>query len=547
MPDTTNSTAPSVLRDILTWSESLPLWQRDALRRIIVAGGVTKSDLDELEQLCRSAHGVALYGVKVPETLPLTASHIGAGGATASDQLSLVAIQNLKHVNRIPADTKLTFGSSPGLTVIFGANGAGKSGYARVLKKACQTRGAPPVIYANAHLPKPVERASAEVVARHGATEFTYCWEDETPLDPRLAQVFVFDAATADNYLSTDASTSFTPFGLDVLPKLSQTCDRLKERIECELTNIKARCEQTAAGWSVPAGTPTFVFLNALSAKTKPDDVDAATKFTSADEEAMAELEVTLKANPEQKAKATRASAERITTFVEKCEIRMSYFSQKAFDRLATKITSAVETAAAAKAFSEQRFPNSLLPGTGGELWKKLWDAAREFAELKAYPGVSFPPSIDIAETIRCVLCQQNLSLESKNRFAEFSAFLADESQKLAIAAAEELVKIRKNLEALQPLLPDAKGIEADIGDELATTVNAFAAASDHLLVAVRGKVERHDATPNEPVILDLLPLKTLIEQLRERAVREEAALDPTKCLVMKQQLADLQGRPRVG
>jgi energy-coupling factor transporter ATP-binding protein EcfA2 len=532
-----------VLTELLDWSASRPDWQQDALRRIAIAGGITEPDLDELEQLCRATHGVAAAGVRIPVSSPLTSAHIAAGGGAPGDPLSLVAIRNLKHVNRIPADAELTFGPSPGLTVVFGPNGAGKSGYARVLKKACQTRGAPPVIHANAHLPKPAERASAEVVARHGATEFTHHWVDGTPPEPHLAQVFVFDAATADNYLSTDASTSFTPSGLDILPKLSQTCDRLRERIDREQADIEEHCAKTAADWGVPTGTPTGAFLAALSARTKPEAVDAATAFSPEDAKALAELEATLKTDPAQKAKATRASAERIEKFVAKCETRMTHFSQEALARLAAKITSAAEAAKAARAFSDRRFPVGVLPGTGGDLWKKLWDAAREFAESAAYPGIPFPPPVDIAETVRCVLCQQGLSPEIKTRFADFAAFLADQSQKLAAEATAGLAEILTKLKALQPLVEDAKGIEADVGEELATTVNAFAAASDRLLTAVRAQIEHREVVSNAPAVLDVSPLKVLIQQLRERAAREEAALDPAKRQEMQQRLANLQAR----
>jgi len=543
MSETANAAPAGTLAAILTWSADRPAWQQDALRRIVICGGVTGADIDELEQLCRSAHGVVSNGAKAPVASPLASSHIGKGGTAASDPLSLVAIRNLKHVNRISSDTELTFGASPGLTVVFGANGTGKSGYARVLKTACQTRGAPPVIHANAHLPKPAESASAEVVARHGATEFTHRWEDGTAPEPRLAQVFVFDAATADNYLSADASTSFTPSGLDILPKLSQTCDRLRERIDRERADTEGRCAQAAANWGVPADTPTGTFLAALSAKTKPDVVDSATAFSPEDEKAMAELEAILKADPAQKARATRASAERIEKFVTKCEVRMTYFSQEALARLSVRIASAVEAANAARAFSERRFPDGVLPGSGGDLWKKLWDAAREFAESAAYPGIPFPPSVDSAEAVRCVLCQQGLTPDSKTRFADFAAFMADQSQKLADEAAAGLTEILTKLKALQPLVEDAKGIEADVGEELATACNAFATASDRLLAAVRDQVERRDVRSNAPAIVDISPLKTLIQQLRERAAREDAALDPARRQEMQQQLANLQAR----
>ncbi|MBN2450071.1 MAG: AAA family ATPase [Lentisphaeria bacterium] len=141
MPEAQTTAGIRVLSEILDWSNDRPMWQRDALRRIVTAGGITEQDLDELEQLCRAAHGMARADTNASQPAPLASMHIGARGAALADPLSLVAIRNLRHVNRIPHDTEITFGPAPGLAVVFGPNGAGKSGYARVLRRLARLAG----------------------------------------------------------------------------------------------------------------------------------------------------------------------------------------------------------------------------------------------------------------------------------------------------------------------------------------------------------------------------------------------------------------------
>jgi predicted ATPase len=46
-----------------------------------------------------------------------------------------VALRELIGVNALASDQRLSFGT-PGLTIVYGDNGSGKSGYARVLKAA---------------------------------------------------------------------------------------------------------------------------------------------------------------------------------------------------------------------------------------------------------------------------------------------------------------------------------------------------------------------------------------------------------------------------
>ena len=44
-----------------------------------------------------------------------------------------------KGVNALAEDQTLKF--APGLTIVYGDNGAGKTGYIRILKQACRARG----------------------------------------------------------------------------------------------------------------------------------------------------------------------------------------------------------------------------------------------------------------------------------------------------------------------------------------------------------------------------------------------------------------------
>jgi hypothetical protein len=51
------STVGTVLEAILDWSTDRPLWQRDALRRIVASGTPTEAALAELLALCKKERG----------------------------------------------------------------------------------------------------------------------------------------------------------------------------------------------------------------------------------------------------------------------------------------------------------------------------------------------------------------------------------------------------------------------------------------------------------------------------------------------------------
>ena len=123
----------SPLYEILNWSVNRPDWQRDALRRIVEKGEIEISDIVELERISRAKLKTDSLKLPLMAVHPLSAAHLPpAPGAAQS--VSLLSINGLQNVNRLPNDANLPFGGGTGLTVVYGENGAGKSSYARVIK-----------------------------------------------------------------------------------------------------------------------------------------------------------------------------------------------------------------------------------------------------------------------------------------------------------------------------------------------------------------------------------------------------------------------------
>jgi hypothetical protein len=117
------------------------VWQRDAVRRIVLKGKLDDSDISELAALCREEHGLPVSAVKAE---PLESKHLPASPGAAGS-VRLKEIRNVVGVNNLAPGQILTFDPT-GLTIVYGKNGTGKSGYARILKRACRSRnpGTPP-------------------------------------------------------------------------------------------------------------------------------------------------------------------------------------------------------------------------------------------------------------------------------------------------------------------------------------------------------------------------------------------------------------------
>jgi hypothetical protein len=89
----------TVLETILDWSMGRPLWQRDALRRIIANGRLTDVDIGELVDLCKQGKAAPVGALK---TVPLEKAHLPANpGQIAA--VSLLSIADVTGVNNLAA------------------------------------------------------------------------------------------------------------------------------------------------------------------------------------------------------------------------------------------------------------------------------------------------------------------------------------------------------------------------------------------------------------------------------------------------------------
>lgn len=194
---------------------------RDALRRIVTRARLTDDDVIELTHLWKQPHGLTESTLLA---VPLEASHLpphNSGGA--------VAITEVTHIANVNALT-------PNETVIYGDNGAGKSGYSRILRRVCRARGGGEAILANALSEKPAGTPTARVTYEVNGVAAEHLWKDGAAGPASLAAISVFDSAAAHMYVSDRTDVRFRPLSLDVFDRLATACAMVKGGLKEEQT-----------------------------------------------------------------------------------------------------------------------------------------------------------------------------------------------------------------------------------------------------------------------------------------------------------------------
>jgi len=531
------ASTPSILSKILQWSTDIPLWQRDALRRIVTSDSLTEADISALVEFCKKN----AQNNNFPEATPLSSAHVPQQGV-ADQAVSLESMKNLKGVNRLPSDQTLTFSSSPGITLIYGDNGTGKSSYARVLKSACRSRGSSSPILSDIYSPKPTEPASAEINFRANTAADTYRWIDQQETEPLLTNVFVFDTHAALHYVQQSDKTAFTPFGLDILKQLAVVADRVAAELRTSKISIQSEKADLKNKWKFTANTSVSRLVEALNHDTKETAITALMTLSDKETKRHENLKETLKSDPVKKARETRARSGRIKAFSEAFKTITKNLSKENIIAIQAKLTELSSKQTELKDFKEQFFASGYITGTGGSAWLKLWNAAKDFSESDAYIDIDFPNVEG-----KCVLCQQDLGIDSRKRFKSFKEYIENELQADIKKLKEDLSESRSIIEKTTKVVPlfglARVDLEAEALDDLSSIESiaekADSAITEALRILVDSKGSLKEFSSNEiPDKLD-----AIVNALNDRAETEESANDPEKRKLLQNEFNDLNDR----
>jgi len=451
----------ATIDDVIEWANTLPAWQGDVVRRLLATGEqlISTQDYSEILALAKADLNLAPPTENLMAVPPKAGMFSGSPAKTVV--VKLLSIDDVRNVNIIKSGQSQPFAES-GVTVVYGDNGSGKSGYSRILKLACQARDKDEGVLPNVFATTPTGTPTARLKIKQNNETKDIVWTQGASIDPILTNITVFDSRCARLITDSRNEINYLPYGGEVFQKTAAIILKVKADLEAEI--IKLTPIQDSA---VHTDTPSATFLEALSEATKDEDIQAATLWTSQEDLELAAQEELARSSNSNKVAQEVARLNKIKGRVNDLASSVTSIiaaSQDLTSEAIQKVLAEVNAAQLAYvvAVAERKTPEPLFGVASTNQWEILYKAAKQYSEEIAYPGESFP-KIDNSV---CVLCQQPLGVEAIARFGRFKKFMEDATSTVLATKRNALKLLRNKVELVVPFSDETLEL---ICDELAS------------------------------------------------------------------------------
>ncbi|MDD3771912.1 MAG: AAA family ATPase [Weeksellaceae bacterium] len=356
------------------------------------------------------------------------------------------SLSNIEGVNALAENQSIEL--TENLTIIYGSNGAGKSGYVRLLKNVFYSKDREP-IEPNIHLEnghKPI-KADFQFTTDEGALNLKY--PDDVG-NGVFNQFAVFDSEIGRRHLKNRNDFKFRPAGLRLFNEFNTALENLNNRL---LTEIRTKnIANPFADEDIFQGESEIkTFLSSLSHNSKLEDLKKHLPFTEEEKTKKTEIEKKyddLKISLSQKDKALkelRNIKTQLAARKKNLETINLWFTQNQLNTIKNSIADCKTKEETAQKEGSEKFKTDKIKNIGSLEWKQFIEAAEKYAITQKENGVEYP---EIGDS--CLLCQQSIKEDApKNLIASYWAYIKSVAEQEAKTAKENLDKVKKEYEDL--------------------------------------------------------------------------------------------------
>jgi hypothetical protein len=513
--------------EIFSWVKRQPAWKQELYLRAAAKPELEPHEIEEVSDILLGR------GEHTPAPREVTRDDL-PGARDGGKPFRVASLSDLRGVNLIADGQTLAF-EPDGLNVVYGKNGAGKTGYSRILKHAGRTLRRETVLANVTVAGSPPPRAT--ITVNVGEEQRSTPVELQAPPPAHLARICVADALGAERYLTEDTE-------VDYAPAVLQSLTRLAAGLKAMGADLAGRAEAAspAALDLRPYGQHTHVadLLGSIAATTSEQELRSLATLSSPEQQQLQTLLVKRAEVEAMQAPKLRADAEASAAMAERLEVELRELSQKLGANgleQAREHRRKLDAAREAQRVAAATFAAEPIAGVGSETWKRMWEAARAYAEHQGHQlALTHNAS-------RCPLCMQALSPRAQARLARFEEFVKADISRQVTEAEQEIQRavavlpdVERTLLAHVQIL---RAIEPDAGSGT-QPIRVWLAEAQNIAERMRvGDLEKLMPLSAPP----LGPIEEWVARCRREAAEHAALTDVAEQQRLTRALAELEAR----
>jgi len=427
--------------EVKKFADGLPHWAKFLAQKLLLGNTISDNDID-------TSYSYLLEQLKLKvetEKAEISIDYNAENAGNYKSDLLLTKLENIEGVNALTENQTIEF--SPNLTIIYGANGSGKSGYVRLLKNVFYSK-APEEILQNVHLDNGHKAVNARFTFKSNNIETLLGFVNKD--NAEFEQFAVFDGKSVLNHLERRNEFEFRPAGLSFFADYTTAIVTVEQKLnnDIQAKQLGSTADDLSAMFDGDSEIKTIVLR--LNAETSIDDLKRYTPFSDEDKiqkEAMQKQYDELLLASRGKEKEIR-NLEGIKALLaqskQSIESLNPFFTTDILTKVKTAITDCITKEATAKAEGIENFNTDKIEGVGTTEWKNFIVSAEIFAKVQKAENVVYPDNRD-----NCLLCQQPLSDEAQKLILDYWAFIKSVAEQNAKQAQEKLNKAQEKYESL--------------------------------------------------------------------------------------------------
>jgi hypothetical protein len=212
------------------WANKSDEWLRYIARQVIATTReLPATDVEYAYKLFRQEKLIDERSLDVEPELAVT-----AGQDEAEEPLAISKLSEVRGVNALVPGAVIE--PHAGLTILFGENGTGKTGYARVFKALANSRTVD-IILGDIAAQEEVSK-SAVIDYTLGSEAHQVTWGGEQGLSP-FTRMSIFDSPAVNVHLDSDLEYVYVPAVLSLFNYVSNAIRAVQKKLDQDIANLK--------------------------------------------------------------------------------------------------------------------------------------------------------------------------------------------------------------------------------------------------------------------------------------------------------------------